>query len=84
METPPNYGIDTTIAGTLQERYFMVLAGLMQKSLELNRAILDQLIALNGSFVPKVTEINAKSARDFEFPPLDGVPPRHQGKKAQR
>ncbi len=52
------YGIDTTTAGTIQERYFMVLAGLMQKSLEINREILGQLIALNGTIAPdKVSEI---------------------------
>jgi hypothetical protein len=82
VEKPPNYGIDTTTAGTSQERYFMVLAGLMQKSLELDRAILDQLLEMNKGLAPKVTEIDTKSKRDFEFPPLDGVPQR-QGKKAR-
>ncbi len=80
------YGIDTSTAGTIQERYFMVLAGLMQKSFEVNREILDQLIMLNASLAPKVTEINAghkTPEREFEYPPSDGVPMSRQGKRSR-
>lgn len=75
------YGIDTTTAGTLQEKYFMVLAGLMQKSLEVNRAILDQMIVLNKSLAPKVTEIDTSRASPDPQYDNSGVP--GKGKKAK-
>ena len=40
------YGIDTTTAGTLQERYFMILAGLLEKNLAVQIEIRDMLKSL--------------------------------------
>ena len=45
MSAATSYGIEIEGAGTLQERYFMILAGLLEKNLEaLNRieSILEQ------------------------------------------
>ena len=47
------YGIDTSTAGTLQERYFMVLAGLIDKNLAVQLEIRDQLVKLNKNLERK-------------------------------
>lgn len=73
MDTAPNYGIDTAEAGTSQERYFMVLAGLLHKNLLMQTEIRDALVALNKT---------PAKEREIADPYLSE--PQRQGKKAQR
>ncbi len=66
------YGIDTSTAGTLQERYFMVLAGLLDKNLAVQLEIRDQLARLNK---------NLESNKTPEAQP--NVQPIDKGRKAR-
>lgn len=80
MEKPPNYGIDSTDAGTSQERYFMVLAGLLHKNLLVQTEIRDALVALNKKSEPQ-PEAPAKT-RVVQEPYLSEA--QRQGKKGAR
>lgn len=40
-----SHGIDVTEAATMQEQYFMVIAGLLQKNLEMTEKLVEKLTA---------------------------------------
>lgn len=83
MEYPPNYGIDTSEAGTSQERYFMVLAGLLHKNLLVQVEIRDALIVLSKN--PETSRAGTGSAPSHPSREVDTHPDtRVQGKKGSR
>lgn len=73
MDTAPHYGIDTKEAGTSQEMYFMVVAGLLHKNLLVQMEIRDLL---------KKGSVSPTAAREIPDPELDFHISR-QGKKAR-
>jgi hypothetical protein len=64
------YGIDTTTAGSFQERYFMVLAGLLEKQIAVSNQILAELKVLTKALSTEPADLSDHHPR--------------QGKKAQR
>lgn len=70
------YGIDTSTAGTIQERYFMILAGLLDKNLAVNLEIRDALVTLNKTIATnKISETVPHAISDDS--------PARQGKKTR-
>jgi hypothetical protein len=75
------YGIDVSAAGTMQESYFMVLAGLLAKNLAVQIEIRDELKTLNQTSITRHITVAGTRSEDVVKLVSDSL---RQGKKIQR
>lgn len=80
------YGIDIRSAGTLQERYFMILAGLLEKNLKASVEIRDLNIEIrdtNLKLIDTLTQLN-RNTTTRDSVRMDTAPVHQQVKKGGR